>query len=424
MSQEDKNDFEVRRQLLQMEMLYEIGVALNESLDPTHVAEEILQRALVMVDARSAMLLSKSDDSFEVVGRTGSEQGSEDLLELPQLDAAWRESRLVTVERDTASWQNLCIIPLLCQQHVEGLLVVADREQRDAGVGPFCENDQSLLQSFAYQAGAAMHNARLHRNLEHTYDQLKEAQRKLAQLEQLRALGDLAADMVHAMGHYMGIISGRAEMFLNFGKEPERNMQSVLETAEEGKEVIERIRMSTRLGVGKERVAAHLSDLARQAVEDIQALWAERTGDSGPAIEWQLDLQSLPQTYLNPTDIKEVLNNLLLNALEAMPEGGKLTVSSLQHEGQIGIGVADTGTGMDEERRKRILEPFFTTKEDVGTGLGLSIVYRIVEDHGGDLEIQSTPGQGSTFAARLPVITSAPLIEAEKELDGETGLDR
>ena len=269
-----------------------------------------------------------------------------------------------------------------------------------------------------------MHNARLHHDLEDAYEELKKAQRKLAQLEQLRALGDLAADMVHAMGHYMGIISGRAEMFLSFGKEPERNMQAVLETAEEGKEVIERIRMSTRLGVGKERVAAHLSELAGQAVEDIQALWTERAGDSGPAIEWQLELQPLPETYLNPTDMKEVLNNLLLNALEAMPDGGKLTVSSVQQEGQIGIDVTDTGTGMTEETRQRILEPFFTTKEDVGTGLGLSIVYRIVEDHGGALEIDSAPGRGSSFQVYLPMVTSPPPAEAEEDLDGETGLDR
>ncbi len=417
MSQEDKSDFEVRRQLLQMEMLYEIGVALNESLDPSQVAEEILQRALVMVDARSAMLLVRTEESFEILGRAGSVEGADEVLKLTEVAQAWNGSEPVTATRNAAAWQNLCIIPLQCQQHVEGLLVVADRETRDAAVGPFTDNDQALLQSFAYQAGAAMHNARLHHDLEDAYDELQKAQRKLAQLEQLRALGDLAADMVHAMGHYMGIISGRAEMFLSFGKEPEKNMQAVLETAEEGKEVIERIRMSTRLGVGKERVAAHLSELAGQAVEDIRALWTERAGDSGPAIEWQLELQPLPETYLNPTDMKEVLNNLLLNALEAMPDGGKLTISSVQQEGQIGIDVTDTGTGMTEETRRRILEPFFTTKEDVGTGLGLSIAYRIVEDHGGNLEIESTPGKGSSFEVLLPVASSPPPVEAEEDLD-------
>ena len=418
MSQEDKSDFEVRRQLLQMEMLYEIGVALNESLDPAQVAEEILQRALVMVDARSAMLLVRADDSFEILGRAGSVEGADEVLKVTEVAQAWNGSEPVTATRNVAAWQNLCIIPLQCQQHVEGLLVVADRETRDAAVGPFTDNDQALLQSFAYQAGAAMHNARLHHDLEDAYEELKKAQRKLAQLEQLRALGDLAADMVHAMGHYMGIISGRAEMFLSFGKEPEKNMQAVLETAEEGKEVIERIRMSTRLGVGKERLAANLSDLVRQSVEDIQALWAERTGGSGPTVDWQLDLQDLPPTYLNPTDMKEVLKNLLLNALEAMPEGGKLTVSTLRRGDEIGVQVADTGTGIEEEVRNRLLEPFFTTKEDVGTGLGLSIAYRIVEDHGGSLEIESTPAQGSAFQVYLPVVTTPPPAETDEDLDG------
>jgi signal transduction histidine kinase len=418
MSQEDKSDFEVRRQLLQMEMLYEIGVALNESLDPSQVAEEILQRALVMVDARSAMLLFRGEGSAEIVGRAGSEEGADELLNLPEVTQAWSSSEPLTATRNATSWQNLCIIPLLCQQHVEGLLVVADREARGAQVGPFTDNDQALLQSFAYQAGAAMHNARLHHDLEDAYEELKEAQRKLAKLEQLRALGDLAADMVHSMGHYMGIISGRAEMFLSFGKEPEKNMQAVLETAEEGKEVIERIRMSTRLGVGKERVAASLSDLARQSVEDIRVLWEERTSGTGPAVKWELELGALEDTYLNPTDVKEVLNNLLLNALEAMPDGGPLKVAAMQRGAEVGFQVTDSGTGIDEDVQSRILEPFFTTKEDVGTGLGLSIVYRIIEDHGGALEIDSTPGQGSTFQVYLPIVTTPPPDAAEEELDG------
>lgn len=141
MSQENKSDFEVRRQLLQMEMLYEIGVALNESLDPSQVAEEILQRALVMVDARSAMLLVRADDSFEILGRAGSVEGADEVLKLTEVAQAWNGSEPVTATRNAAAWQNLCIIPLQCQQHVEGLLVVADRETRDAAVGPFTDND-------------------------------------------------------------------------------------------------------------------------------------------------------------------------------------------------------------------------------------------------------------------------------------------
>jgi len=422
---ESKGSFALRRQLLQMQTLYEIGVAINESLDPTYVAQEILQRAVVMVDARGGLLLvrNEEEEGFEVVGQLGLEEEPEGILQLEEVEEAWRQNKRVQKERDAPAWRHLCIVPLESRQEVKGLLIIADRESRHRGVGPFTENDQALLHSFAYQAGAALHNARLHHHLEEAYEQLQIAQRQLAQLEQLRALGDLAAEVVHTMSHILGIIIGRADMYLNFGKDPEKTVRTILETAESGQETIARIQQCTRLGVGKKREATDVSALLLQAVEETQALWPQRTGGKVAAVEWQTRLGDLPETFVNQTDLQEGFINLLLNALEAMPEGGRLEVESREEDGRIVVGIRDTGTGMTEEVQQKIFQPFFTTKEEMGTGLGLSIVYRIVDDHGGEIEVESVPGEGTGFTLYLPVRTQLPPQSGEED-DGETGLDR
>ena len=409
---EEQSDFEVRRQLLQMEMLYEIGVAINGSLDPTQVGDEILQRAVVMVDARGGALL--------VIGMG---EDTEEVLKLAEVEEAWGQAELVQKEMVGHSWKHLCLVPLESGQVVNGLLIVADRERRGGEVGPFSENDESLLHSFAYQAGAALHNARLHHNLEEAYEELQIAQRKLAQMEQLRALGDLAADLAHAMAHIMGIIIGRADMYLNFKRDPEKTIQGIMEAAENGQEVISRIQQFTRLGVGKKREKRDINKLVEEAVAEVRDLWHQRHGEDGPEIKWQIELGELSESFVNPTDLREVFVNLVLNGLEAMPEGGQVGVRTSEQEGKLGIEVSDTGVGMGEEEKGQIFQPFFTTKETVGTGLGLSIVYRIIDDHGGEIEAQSVLGEGTRFAIQLPVNAEPPPKSEEGE-DGESDLDR
>jgi signal transduction histidine kinase len=425
MGTEKKGDFEVRRQLLQMEMLYEIGVAINESLDLTHVGEEILQRAVVMVDARGGALLLREEggDGVRLVGQIGMGEDTEEVLRMAEVEEAWGQAELVQKEMDGHRWKHLCLVPLESGQVVNGLLVVADREHRGGEVGPFSENDESLLHSFAYQAGAALHNARLHHNLEEAYEQLQIAQGKLAQMEQLRALGDLAADLAHTMAHVMGIIIGRADMYLNFKKDPEKTIRAIMEAAENGQEVISRIRQFTRLGVGKKREERDINELIEEAVAEVGDLWHQRHGEDGPDIEWKIELGELPKTFVNPTDMREVFVNLLLNGLEAMPGGGQVVVETREQEGELEIEVRDTGDGMADEVKEQIFQPFYTTKEEVGTGLGLSIVYRIIDDHGGEIEVQSAPRQGTCFAIQLPVNAEAPAKSGEGK-DGESGLDR
>ena len=114
--------------------------------------------------------------------------------------------------------------------------------------------------------------------------------------------------------------------------------------------------------------------------------------------------EKLPAVKVSPNQMRQVLLNIVKNAIEAMPRGGTLTISTRKENGRLGILVGDTGIGMSEEVKQKIFEAFFTTKEQVrGVGLGLSVCYGIVQDHGGEIQVESVPEKGSTFLITLPI---------------------
>ena len=396
-------DFEIRRQLLQMQMLYEIGLAINDSLDPTQVVEEILNRAVVMVDARVGLLIMREGEDRKILGQVGIKCDLFSILAMPEVISAWNERKLSQYQAETPAGKYLCIVPLVSRSETEGLLIFVDKEKRGSSVGPFDEQDETLLQSFAYQAGASLHNARLHENLEVAYEQLKIAQRKLAQMEQLRALGELGAQVAHAMNHVLGIIAGHADLYLNFGRDPEKTVKTIIETAESGQSIMKRIQQFSRLNVGKKRVQVEMVNLIEKVAANIQVLWHDRSGTKAALVEWFFHLQPVPASYANPTDLEEAISNIMLNALEAMPDGGKLEITCYHEREFFNFSVRDTGVGMNEEIKKKIFTPFFSTKEEWGTGLGLAIAYRIITDHEGEIGVESGVGEGSCFTIRLPI---------------------
>jgi len=397
------SDFEIRRQLLQMQMLYEIGLAINESLDPMQVVEEILNRAIVMVDARVGLLIIKEDEESKIIGQVGVKGDLTAILRMPEVVRAWNDNQLSQHLADTPAGNHICVVPLESRGETGGLLIFVDKEHRGNTVGPFDEQDETLLKSFAYQAGASLHNARLHENLEEAYEKLKIAQRKLAQMEQLRALGELGAQVAHAMNHILGIITGHADMYLNFGRDPENTIRTIMETAESGQGVMERIQQFARLNVGKKRVPVDMARLIEDSTADVQTLWHGRQGEKAASVEWVLSLEPVPETYANPTDLKEVISNIVLNALEAMPSGGQLEITCSKKQESIYIAIRDTGIGMNEETQKQIFTPFFSTNEEWGTGLGLAIAYRIIADHEGEIGVESSVDEGCCFTIRVPI---------------------
>jgi CheY-like chemotaxis protein len=148
-----------------------------------------------------------------------------------------------------------------------------------------------------------------------------------------------------------------------------------------------------------------LDALVAEAVALTQPRWKDQALGQGHQIAVQTDLGPVPPILGNPADIREALTNLIFNAVDALPQVGRITLRTRAEDAHVLLDVSDTGTGMSDEVRQRCLEPFFSTKGEHGTGLGLAMVYGIIQRHDGTLDVVSAPGQGTTFHLRFPRLT-------------------
>jgi len=158
---------------------------------------------------------------------------------------------------------------------------------------------------------------------------------------------------------------------------------------------------------GSEETSTDLNEVAELTVEHTRPRWQTETAARGVFIEMKTELRKIAPVAADETQVRDALANLILNAVDAMPGGGRLTLRTRKVRGRAALAVTDTGAGMTEEIRRRCLEPFFSTKGNRGTGLGLSVVYGMVTRHSGSISIDSTPGKGTTVTIFLPLARRA-----------------
>jgi signal transduction histidine kinase len=227
------------------------------------------------------------------------------------------------------------------------------------------------------------------------------------QIERLCTAGEMAGSLIHRFNNTLSIIIGHLELLVldadsdEIESRLEPVFQSVNDSAELARHLQEFMRSSP---VNRELL--DLNELVHDTVRMTEPVWK-----SGSRLDGTVDLVStlsdVPPVSGNPAEIREVLTNLVLNAVDAMPRGGTLTVTTEEADGWVRVAVADTGAGMSSDIQERIFEPFFTTKGRKGNGLGLCIVRRIVREHGGDIRIESDQGHGSRFVVMLPDASQA-----------------
>src|SRR4029453_5563923 len=156
----------------------------------------------------------------------------------------------------------------------------------------------------------------------------------------------------------------------------------------------------------------------RDAVEMTRARWQDESQSRGVPIRLTLDVAVVPSVDGQPSELREVLTNLILNAVDALPRGGDIRIATRERAGRVEVIVTDTGVGMSDSVRRRIFEPFFSTKGPRGTGLGLAMVFGIVSRHGGEILVDTAGGAGAAFTIRLPVGCSAPEPAARMPVTG------
>ena len=252
--------------------------------------------------------------------------------------------------------------------------------------------------------------------------ELREMQRQAVSQERLRAFGEMAGGIVHDFNNALMSVIGYSEILLNDDEmlrdlETARGFLKIMNTAgQDASHVIGRLRDFYRpREISDVFARVDLNEILEQAVPLTQPKWKGQALAEGRTITVELDLAKLPPISGNPAQLREVATNLIFNAVDAMPAGGTITLRTSTEEGLAVLEVRDTGSGMSEEVRSRCLEPFFSTKGEKGTGLGLSMVFGILKRHEGSVEIESAPGQGTTFRLRLPPMDEAPAPAEDDE---------
>ena len=253
-------------------------------------------------------------------------------------------------------------------------------------------------------------NAVLYSEARAAYEELKAAQDQLVQSEKLRAIGEIASGVAHDFNNTLGIILGNVQLLLRTVKDPKLHsrLRAMEQAALDGAETVRRIREFTRIQPDEPLISIDLSGLAAEVADVMMPSWQGSMQTRDRQIALELDLADDVFGPGIAAEIREVLANVLLNAVQAMPDGGTVRISTGRSEASAWVRIADTGIGMAADVRKRVFDPFFTTRGVEGMGLGMSVAYGIVKRHNGKITVDSIPGEGTTVTISLPAAPEGP----------------
>ncbi|KPJ66926.1 hypothetical protein AMJ44_07625 [candidate division WOR-1 bacterium DG_54_3] len=279
--------------------------------------------------------------------------------------------------------------------------VVYAEEKPELDEGPFLREERNLIDTVAREVAIILERRRAEEDRSKLQDQLRHADR-------LATIGQLASGVAHELNEPLGNILGFAQLAKKcpgLPKQAEQDIEKAVIASLHAREVVKKLMLFARRMPPK-KTQVNLNQLVEEGLYFLESRCTKE------GIELVRLLSSdLPEITADPGQLTQVLVNLIVNAIQAMPEGGRLTVQTLTGKGYISLIVEDTGVGMSEEVKKNIFIPFFTTKEvDLGTGLGLSVVHGIVTSHGGSIKVDSKLGRGTQFEVKLP-LTGAPDVE-------------
>ena len=309
-----------------------------------------------------------------------------------------------------AGFGSFVIAPLGLEGTVLGALITARRVPEG-----FSSDDCEFLRQLSHHLALALNQAELYSALQRAYEDLRETQQRAVQEERLRALGQMASGIAHDINNALA----PATLYLDILREHDRQLS---ETSRERLALVQRAVEDVANTVGRMRefyrsggteldqAPVQVNSIIEHVIALTRARWDDMPKEQGFVIEVTTGLRAdLPDIMGSQTELRDALTNLVLNAVDAMPRGGTLTLRShLGAHGRVCVEVADTGVGMDAQTRLRCMEPFFTTKGDRGSGLGLAMVYGMLNRYSGDIDIDSSPGAGTRITLSFPPAANAP----------------
>jgi PAS domain S-box-containing protein len=232
----------------------------------------------------------------------------------------------------------------------------------------------------------------------------KEERERAARADKLRALGQLASGVAHDFNNSLAAILGRAQLLRRQVNDPAlvRNLDIIQTAAEDAAATVRRIQTFARKSPVKEFELLDVGTLLNDAIEITRTRWENEARLRGLEYQVRLEAEAGQNTYGSASELREVFVNLIVNAVDAMPRGGSLFITSRRQGDRLQLEFKDNGMGMPDDVKQKIFEPFFSTKGAHGTGLGLSVSYSIMERHDGSISVVSQQGNGTTFTIDLP----------------------
>ncbi len=408
-----------------IDMISRLTRVIGTSLDMSEVYETFTSalRNLVEFDRISIGLVDGDSLRFLAVSsKVPTELDIGTTIPLKKSVAAWVIAHKRTnIENDFTQEKQFAVdeihlrdglrsairVPLISKGEIFGTLNLTSCHP-----GAYGEKEQKILEQIAGHVAVAVQNAQLYdgakRAYEETrraYDELNAAQEYMIRSEKLRALGEMAGGVAHDFNNVLTIILGRAQLAIESVDDPvlKKSLTAIEQAALDGAATVRSLQEFTR--VRKDRIAdpVNVSHMVMSALQMAEPRLKESREKDGIAIEVSTELNVKESVLGDIAELREALINIIFNAVDAMPEGGKLSIKAWREDRQVVLSIADTGVGMSDETKDNIFDPYFTTKGPSGMGLGLSMAYGIITRHSGDIGVESSPGEGTTFYVRLPL---------------------
>ena len=403
------------------ERLAEIANLLPQSLAVEEVGQRIADGVFAVLDVRVAAVfgLDRATADPVVVAVSGdTEFGNRPEIVFPEaagmIDLAVRDCEpvltpdILTESRvsltpelraviEAAQYHAVLAVPLIVQDRVIGALGVGDLAGRSFGA-----EEIEIVRAFADQAAIVLENHQLYGELREALTAVRSSQEQLVATERLQAVGTLAAGVTHYVNNVLQAVLGSAQLLLREATEPgvRKRLETLERTTMDAADIMRRVKSFTEATTLSDAMPLNLNQLVRDLLAARATPWAPLI--SAGTIEMDFEPGEISEVLALPAPLREVLVALILNAVEALPGGGRVALRTWATPEAVHCAVADSGKGLSDEVRHRALEPFFTTKGPRHQGLGLSMAYGIIRRHRGELEIPRDEGQGGIVTFHLP----------------------
>ncbi|MCP4634209.1 MAG: response regulator [candidate division Zixibacteria bacterium] len=422
-----------RRQNARLAALLDLSTTIYSSLNYREVLSKVAVYAkdLVGADSCSIYILKKYSGELEplvVKDSLYSKQLLEHIIKPNEgitgevisessgkvVNASDENKNVLQIPGIPVKPSSLMSVPLKWSNEILGAITLRKWE-----TGNFSKGDLDILMIFARQAADAIENARLFESLEKAYNELSAAQEQLIMSEKLRALGEMAGGIAHDFNNVLGVVLGKSQLIQRFDDidKIKESIKIIEEAANSGASTVKRIQEFARVSAQGSESEIDINLVINEAIEVTKARWKDEVQRKGIFIEFQLELNAKKPVLGVFSDLREVMSNFILNAVDALPNGGKLCINTEDKDSFLNVVIRDEGTGMDEETAKKVFFPFFTTKSSQGTGLGLAVAYGIITRHKGDISVNSKIGEGTTFTISIP----HRIIEQSAEAEDSSG---